>query len=448
MEKRMAVTVLLDFPRRRIGPGPVQAAATLLGSVLVLIGLIAIVPAFALTIIGGIAAGGETGSGAGADLPSWLPGDFATIWVTAVATAVLALAVGVRLVRGNRRLVLFLRRFGHTAATHAVTVATTSIGARWRMVTLDDAQIAPVGVGAMNEFVSTLDRGHARILRIYAVARGLVLSALFYSFIAALIDIGLAAANGMDVSTLLGRNSGTTAGIVLRVLVIVGAVAVGLVLVAAAFSTVRLLLFPALWVGISTGRAVRAADGAKTLTVADLPAIVTARDRAKRLSRKVFSPRLIVLRVDSSIWQQAVNGVASVAAVPLIDISEPTDNVIWETEQLTARFGPRCVFVGEYPRVAHLETAAPAGSAMQRIQHLLDGRTVLAYTTDDAGTTRFTRALRATLEHSVRTPLVGPPPPDALPRQLVIQARREAMRARRRARRFGGGDHTGLRSSS
>src|SRR5262249_29608431 len=94
-----------------------------------------------------------------------------------------------------------------------------------------------------------------------------------------------------------------------------------------------------------------------------------------------------------------------------------------------------CVFVGEYARVAHLGTPAPAEGGVRQVQRLLDGRTILAYTTDVAGTARFTRALRGTLEQRLRIPLTGPAVPDALPRQLVHDARREALRERRQAQR-------------
>lgn len=68
-------------------------------------------------------------------------------WLIAALGSVLCAVVGVRLVRGNRRLVLFLRRFGHSQATAALTYAATTIGRSWRLVTLDDAQIAPIGAG-------------------------------------------------------------------------------------------------------------------------------------------------------------------------------------------------------------------------------------------------------------------------------------------------------------
>jgi hypothetical protein len=43
--------------------------------------------------------------------------------------------------------VLFLRRFGYDDATGAVTFAVNrTIGSTYRLVTLDDAEVAPLGV--------------------------------------------------------------------------------------------------------------------------------------------------------------------------------------------------------------------------------------------------------------------------------------------------------------
>jgi hypothetical protein len=408
------------------------------GGLFVLIGLFAYIAFLVLSffvLLTAIRTNG--GAGSGAAVASWHGIDLGSVrvlWWAAVTAAVLGLVLGVRLARGRRRLVLFLRRFGHTAATHAATVAAASIGGRWRLVTLDDAQIVPVGVGPVYEALSAAGRGGAVggavLRRIFDIASDVVGMVMLLSFLGAAIDVWLTVANGTDFRDLL--NADTTATSVLKALVVILAVGCGVYLVAlvvaASAMALRMLVSPVLAMGGAMANAVRDAEGAKALSVLDVHAIVTARDRARRLSRRVFSPRLLVLRVDASIWQQAVNGVASVADVPLIDISEPTDNVVWEIEQLTARFGPRCVFVGEYPRVVHLGTPTPTDPGAQQVQRLLDGRTILAYTTDLAGTRRFTRALRATLEQSLRIAMTGPPAPDALPRQLVIDARRKARR--------------------
>ncbi|MEW8102774.1 MAG: hypothetical protein AB2785_13535, partial [Candidatus Thiodiazotropha endolucinida] len=46
------------------------------------------------------------------------------------------------LIRGRRRLVLFLRRFGYDEATEALSFAAAStMGQRWRLVTLDDTTV-------------------------------------------------------------------------------------------------------------------------------------------------------------------------------------------------------------------------------------------------------------------------------------------------------------------
>jgi hypothetical protein len=445
MEVRMAVTVQLDAPRPSTGARWIQSAGTLLGGLLFLIGVVACMPAFVLPFVLLLTAFLTNGdASSGTVVASWHGIDLGSVriaWWATVTTAVLGLALGVRLARGRRRLVLFLRRFGHSAATHAATVAAASIGGRWRLVTLDDAQIVPVGVGPMYDALSAAGRGGAVggavLRRIYDFAARVVGTVLLLSLLGAAIDVGLAVASGTDIRALLSVD--TTATRVLWTLVGIVAIAYGLygltLVLGTSIMALRMLFFPWLAIGGTVANSVRDAEGSKALSVPDVHAIVTARDRAKRLSRRVFSPRLVVLRVDSSVWQQTVNGVASVADVPLIDISEPTDNVLWEIEQLTARFGPRCVFVGEYPRVVHFGTPAPNDPGAQHVQRLLDGRTILAYTTDDAGTKRFTRALRATLEQSLRVPMTGPPAPDALPRRLVVDARREALAMRRQARR-------------
>ena len=47
--------------------------------------------------------------------------------------------------RGTRSPVLFLRRFGYRGSMQVVTFAVANtIGSSWRLVTLDDAAIAPV----------------------------------------------------------------------------------------------------------------------------------------------------------------------------------------------------------------------------------------------------------------------------------------------------------------
>ena len=86
---------------------------------------------------------------------------------------------------------------------------------------------------------------------------------------------------------------------------------------------------------------------------------------SERQSRTVFGARLAVLTVSSAIWQETVTGIAELCAIPLIDISEPTENVLWEVEELVRRFGDRCVFIGAYEQTAgaHDTRAGPPDGA-------------------------------------------------------------------------------------
>ena len=101
--------------------------------------------------------------------------------------------------------------------------------------------------------------------------------------------------------------------------------------------------------------------------------------------------------------QQTVVRLGTIATAVLIDVSEPTENLLWELERMNVRIDDRCVLIGQHERVAGLATDAAAtgsadpGSIEARLRALLDGRRVLAYTTDRRGMQRFARALRSEL---------------------------------------------------
>jgi hypothetical protein len=103
-------------------------------------------------------------------------------------------------------------------------------------------------------------------------------------------------------------------------------------------------------------------------------------------------------RTTTPVWQQTVQAFAGVCSAPLIDISDISGNVLWEIEEVTHRFGPRCLFVGRRDRVAWLADP-PSGLSTDEegLLQLLDGHEVLAYMTDQPGVRRFARSLRAKL---------------------------------------------------
>ena len=145
---------------------------------------------------------------------------------------------------------------------------------------------------------------------------------------------------------------------------------------------------------------VRKADTARTRDVPHEAAIHQAVYDVGEASKRLLAPRLFVLRVDSNVWHETVSRFARQSSMALIDISEPSGNLLWEVEELTLRTKTPCVFIGEYDRVAPLgddDVRSNAERSFPQLALLLGGHEVLAYTTDRAGQRRFARALRGKL---------------------------------------------------
>lgn len=451
----VGITVTLDGPPRPVAPRVWRALAGALGAVCLVAGWLAVVPGFIvlflLVLVWGVA-----GTLGGPEEVSGLWSSFGPPALWAAGIGLVVLKLGMLLVRGRRRLVLFLRRFGNSEATHAVTVATRRIGRSWRLVTLDDARIASVGAGvASRTFMGAAEAFDA--VRAKAAPVGRLVGKIF-KFVAIAAAWGAAGAAALtavttdgdfvqrfvtvlsllDLTHPIGGMPGDLFWICAFVLLGCGA----LFLAWSALSlAVGVGVLPFLSFLVMMRGAVGAAEWAKNVVIADITSIVQARSTARIISQRVFSPRLTVMTVDSDVWQLAVGGLAAVSAVPLIDVSKPSENVLWEIEQMTRRFGPRCVFVGDYDRVSELTSPAAAGSMLARWQELLHGHRVLAYTNDERGVDAFARALQATLEMAVRLPAPVPRPPDPITKQMTSQAlrqlRRDAWAEARAARRSG-----------
>ena len=390
---------------------------------------------------------GREGNATEVGFHSWLI--LPTLWAAGIGLVLLGLG---GLLRKRPRLVLFLRRFGNREATRAVTVAAGEVGRSWRLVTLDDAQIAPVGVGAAAQaFMSAADGLAAVRAKAVAVGRvtgkivALVGKAAVLGAAGAAAFIAVTAGGNVThrfytvVSLLdfrqlphlthLTHLAGGMPAELFWICAFVAAgclallIGLGLLCIAYGVAGFTVLLGPRLMCS-----AVDAAEAAKNRVITDVTGIVVARRLAHATSRHVFSPRLAVMTVDSEVWQLAVGGLAAVSAVPLIDVSRPSENLFWEIEQMRRRFGARCVFVGDYDQVKELSRPAAAGTMRARQQELLDGCQVLAYTDDEQGLQAFTRALRATFELAVRLPRPAPRPPDPITRKMTRQAARQASR--------------------
>ena len=433
----MPVNVVLDHPRRHIVRRVWQRLSALVGAILLTMGLIASIAAVptsiaAVSFVVGWIATSDT------DPDPWPSPDVPVreillAWAVSTPITIVGLRGGIRLLRGHRRLVLFLRRFGYDDATSAVTFAVAkTIGHSWRLATLDDAEIAPLGVPVVTDrFFRAGRTASSMILKLGQVPTRvfpMVVGGMWAVVAITLVRPVTTYARGgtpnwkawfasiqpyLDiVFTLLqlrlpfhavGPNLpgvfallGITAALMFAGMIVVMAA----ILLALPLSTV-LLFFS------STSDAVRAAERSKVIAINTVEEIRRASSDVAARSRKVFGPRLVVLRVATAIWQMAVSQLAAVSDVCLIDLSEPTENLLWEIEELTKRFGARCVIIGHYDHVMRLaglsSDATSSTSLNQRVARLLDGSEVLAYTTDRQGMRRFARALRGTLMslHSV-----------------------------------------------
>ena len=125
-------------------------------------------------------------------------------------------------------------------------------------------------------------------------------------------------------------------------------------------------------------------------------------DRQERVAqgaRETFAPRLVVLRVATPVWQQTVSALAAVSSSAIVDVSEATENIIWELQELERVCPGRYVIIGEHARVTKWAdpTAHAAGTLEARFAACLNAHPLLAYTTDKAGMRRFAHALHGML---------------------------------------------------
>ena len=421
----MPVRVVLDYPRHHIFRRLWRRVMTFAGAVLFAGGIAASVVAVPSTLLAiawvmdeDIDIELEPGRTLSAD-------EILLAWAISTPLAILGMKRGRRLVRSGRSLVLFLRRFGYDDATSAVTFAVTrTIGSRWRLVTLDDAEIAPLGVatgtrwffGVVQLTTRTLSRFVEFVIRVFPAVQLALWGILAADLVRARIwedarnpQAWMVVLNPyLDIvfRTLDGRLPFEALGFHLHgafalvAIVLAGFVmGLGVVLTAvpvAWLASAALFLF---FFSFSAG-SVREAERFKTRDVQTDGDVEMAVRGVLDQSRKIFGPRLVVLRVGGGLWRRTVTRFASESSVCLIDVSEPTEYLVWEIQELSTSFRAKCVFICQYDRAVAM--TAPAGSGTSGpyyadIRLLLEMDEILAYTTDRRGQKRFARALRSRL---------------------------------------------------
>jgi uncharacterized membrane protein len=318
--------------------------------------------------------------------------DQVMIFLTATVIAVVGLWLGLKLIRGRRRQALFLRRFGYDDATEALSFAvTTAMGRHWRLVTLDDNEIAPI-YGA---------KGKGRLAGVWRwIALALVIAGLFWLFGGGLVehlggitDDYLAEGRGGGFKDMMGRIFGA-----FIIMIIAGVIVGGIVLIIVAIFGATAILS---W---GSYRSYKKAELEKSTSIQSSDRIEPVAKAILRRSRKVFAPQLVVVRVAHEIWKDVVSRLAEASDAVLIDVSDIGEGLLWEIENLKTRYAHQWILVGQHDAMIRLSDRAASnvadGSVEQRLAALLDGSRVLAYTGDKPKQMkRFAKLLRASLDN-------------------------------------------------
>lgn len=364
-----------------------RAPVFVFGKLVVILGVVAVIVSGALGVILALA-----------DDPPPTQGD----WLAAGGIGVggiVAIVIGRASVRDRRRLVLFLRKFGYSEATTATTYAAErAMGRRWRLVTLDDdSATAPIGVSP----------GLRRRSNVFGLL-GVFLIVGSIGFVTYWVATGGpdrkfdSLSNGLieqfeeeNPDPSFGESMGNAifapllAAFALAVLIIVGVIAL-------------VTLWTAcidLWI---TRIAVRRAERSKSWRMETDGVVEPIADAIGRRAGKVHAPRMFVVRAADRVWQRAVRALANHADAVIIDISHPTENLLWEIRELHQRHDVNWVFV--CAAGAPVVTPSTADGRMKTLLSLIGDEQVIVYAPGQPQDRRFARSLRNQLDRSVHGP--------------------------------------------
>ena len=373
-----AFVIVEDAPASGGGVRVWRLPVVVLGAALLIVGVLALVPVVFVLGATVLFFRLEGRLDVGEDPMVW-------VWSAGLAAAgYVAVRVGLRLLRGRRQSALFLRRFGFTDATRVLSGAVArGLGRRWRLITLDDLQVMPVGVRGRG-------RGLVRVgpwLLVAAVAVLLVwvlppwFESQFDQAVSGAVD-GVAEEAGDPLSAIVG----------VAVAALVVGMVVGTVLLLVALAPVALAGAFALF-GFGARRALRQAEGRRAAHVEEAVQVEPVVQRVERATNRIFSPRLTVVRCAHDVWQAVVRRFAQLTDVTLIDVSEVSTGLLWELTELGPTLAGSWVLVGRRDRLEALLSDPSPDAA--RLRTLLDGQSVLAYRPEATG--RFEDALRRRL---------------------------------------------------
>ena len=93
-----------------------------------------------------------------------------------------------------------------------------------------------------------------------------------------------------------------------------------------------------------------------------------------------MAPQAVVVNVVDELWQETVSQLATYVRLVIVDVSEPTANLIWELEQVFTNPQIICLLVGDGLMVRKWieeDDDLHLTSAHSRMKALLQARTIL-----------------------------------------------------------------------
>lgn len=309
-----------------------------------------------------------------------------------------AIVIGRSSVHGRRHLVLFLRKFGYRDASAVASYAAErAMGRNWRLATLDDDNAtSPIGVSPGLRRRANLV-GILGLLLLLGSALAITLwiagggpddlyqgwyDDAMREFEEENPDAGFGDSFGQAVGTSLGL------GFALAFLAILAIVAL-------------LVVYTACVNAWMTRIAVKRADRAKTWLMLDPRSVNAVSETIAKRANRVHAPRLFIVRSSDDVWKTAVRSLVARADVVMIDISRPTENLLWEIRELARQERAKWVLVCAADSVTALRQH-PDDPQQRALIALLDGEEVLLYGTGPAEVEEFARSLRNMFDRAAR----------------------------------------------
>lgn len=365
--------------------GLFRLVGNIVGVCIIALGVILLTPALLLLFLVIIA------SNSSLEVPTGLILDYIGGIIGFTILSVLVIKLGYRVKQGKRRRVLFLRKFGFEGAYRTLTFAvSTAMGKNMRLITLDDGKISPVGVP--ESVKRTYNRGQwtGIIVTLAAIA-------LFLYVLNVYLPNYFDNFNGSDIydktvekHTSEGRGAieanisaffSTIFSFIFWVgfLFLLSGLLLGTTLLFAAVSASSTLFY-----GVSYRYASRPEHN-KAWQVLREKDIDATYKRINKMFSATFAPRLVVLKVADGIWQLVVRESFKHVHISIIDISHPTEHLLWEIRTAKEQKNLPYVLIGSQERMIQMVNSPHDGLTVVELQltEILDGEMVLMYNVSD-----------------------------------------------------------------